>query len=126
MLMKKVFMIFSILALFSSELFAHEHINSVAEYERLTQNGNVIIDFYASWCIPCQQLGYNIEKLNIDTENVKIYKVNVDENPELQAIYSKTEAIPALLFIKDGRVIDKQMGSQTTAELEDEISRYFY
>jgi thioredoxin 1 len=126
MLMKKVFMIFSLLALFGSEMFAQKHINSVAEYERLTQEGNVIIDFYASWCIPCQQLGYNMEKLNIDADDVKIYKINVDENPELQAIYSKTEAIPALLFIKNGRVVDKQMGSQTTAELESQISRYFY
>ena len=122
--MKKLFMMIGLLVAFGGEMVASEHINSAREYNELTKEGNVIIDFYASWCMPCQELGYNIEKLNDD--NVKVYKINVDDNPELQAMYSKTDAIPALLFIKDGRVVKKELGSQTTAELEDEIAQYFY
>jgi len=123
--MKKFIMMMSTAAILATSSFADNYINSIAEYERVTKQGNVIIDFYAPWCLPCKELGYNLKKLKVNKEFVKIYKINVDENPDLQALYAKP-MIPTLIYMKDGKVIDGHIGSKTTAQLENDIANYFY
>lgn len=80
-----------------------------------------VIDFWATWCGPCVALTPTIEALAKEYEGkVNIGKVNVDENPELSIKYGIT-SIPCILFIKDGKVVDKQVGLAPKAALERKI-----
>lgn len=71
-----------------------------------------MIDFWAEWCGPCRAIGPVVEELSKEFEGkVNIGKVNVDHNPQLSMNYGIT-SIPAILFIKNGQVVDKLVGAQ--------------
>jgi thioredoxin 1 len=91
------------------------------EAEVLQTNKLNVVDFWAPWCGPCLALGPTIEALAKEYEGkVNIGKVNTDENSELSIKYGIT-SIPCVLFIKDGKVVDKQVGAVPKAALERKI-----
>ena len=91
------------------------------EMEVLKSNKLSVIDFWAPWCGPCLALGPTVEALAKEYEGkVNIGKVNVDENSNLSVTYGIT-SIPCILFIKDGKVVDKQVGAVPKAALERKI-----
>ena len=81
-----------------------------------------VLDFWAEWCAPCRALSPVIEQLTKEFPNVDIAKVNVDLNPSLSSQFGIT-SIPTLVFIKNGEVVDKQLGAQTKTKLADRISK---
>lgn len=91
------------------------------ESEVIQTNKLSVVDFWAPWCGPCLALGPTIEALATEYEGrVNIGKVNTDENAELSMKYGIT-SIPCILFIKDGKVVDKQVGAVPKAALERKI-----
>jgi len=71
----------------------------------------VMVDFWAEWCGPCKQIGPALEELSAEYEcNVKIVKVNVDENPNAAAAVG-VRSIPALFMFKDGEVVSNKVGA---------------
>ncbi len=83
-----------------------------------------VIDFWAPWCGPCLALGPTIETLAKEYDGkVNIGKVNVDENPQLSINYGIT-SIPAVLFIKNGQVVDKQVGAAPKSAFEKKIQQH--
>ncbi len=80
------------------------------EQEVMKSDKPVLVDFWATWCGPCQMLTPVIEELADEVTNAKICKVNVDEQPELAAQYS-VMSIPTLIVIKDGKVTNKSVGA---------------
>lgn len=83
-----------------------------------------VIDFWAPWCGPCLALGPTIEALAKDYDGkVTVGKVNVDENPQLSINYGIT-SIPAVLFIKNGQVVDKQVGAAPKNVFEKKIQQH--
>jgi len=91
------------------------------EAEVLQTNKLNVVDFRAPWCGPCLALGPTIEALATEYEGkVNIGKVNTDENSDLSVKYGIT-SIPCILFIKDGKVVDKQVGAVPKAALERKI-----
>lgn len=68
--------------------------------------GTVLLDFWADWCGPCMMLSPVVSEIAEELDNVKVGKVNVDEQPELAAAF-RVESIPLLVVVKDG-VIQKQ------------------
>src|SRR3954463_3547215 len=92
--------------------------------EVLSSDKLSVIDFWAEWCGPCRAIGPVIEELSKDyAGKVNVGKVNVDQNPQLSINYGIT-SIPAILFIKDGKVVDKQVGSQPKANFVKKIEAH--
>ncbi|MBC6489926.1 thioredoxin [Flavihumibacter stibioxidans] len=91
----------------------------VLESDKLT-----VIDFWAEWCGPCRAIGPVIEELHKEyTGKVNIGKVNVDNNPQISINYGIT-SIPAILFVKGGKVVDKLVGAQPKANFVKKIEAH--
>ncbi|MDR0894680.1 MAG: thioredoxin [Prevotellaceae bacterium] len=83
-----------------------------SNYEELITEGSpLVIDFWAPWCGPCRMVAPIIEELADEYEGkVRIGKCNVDDNNDVAAAYT-IRNIPTVLFFKDGRLVDKHVGS---------------
>jgi len=79
--------------------------NEISKEDKL-----IVLDFYADWCNPCKTISPIIDELTNQFNDVNIYKVDVDDVTELSEIYG-IRNIPAVLFIKNGNVVDKQIGA---------------
>jgi thioredoxin 1 len=80
-----------------------------------------VVDFWAEWCGPCRMITPIIEELAKDYDGkVTVGKLNVDSNPEVASKYG-VRSIPTILFLKDGEVVDKQVGVTSKKVLADKI-----
>nr|WP_317130587.1 thioredoxin [Chitinophaga japonensis] len=105
----------------NKKTMALEFTDSNFQTEVLSSDKLSVIDFWAEWCGPCRAIGPVIEDLSKDyAGKVNIGKVNVDQNPQLSINYGIT-SIPAILFIKGGQVVDKQVGAAPRSVLEKKI-----
>ncbi len=92
--------------------------------EAALAGGVSVVDFWAEWCGPCRLIGPIIDDLSKEYEGkATIGKVNVDENPEISTKYG-IRSIPTILIIKNGEVVDKQVGVTTKANLEAKIAAH--
>lgn len=83
--------------------------------------GIVLVDFWASWCGPCRMQSAILEQFSADNPNVKIAKVNVDNEPVLAQTF-EVMSIPTLVFYKDGVPVKKVVGVHNADALEEIIS----
>ena len=88
-----------------------KHIETKQELEELISQGDVLLDFFATWCGPCKMLSPVLEELDKEGVSFQIVKVDTDEAPELAMEYH-VQAIPTLLFFSNGQVANKTMGYQ--------------
>ncbi|MBO0475025.1 thioredoxin [Enterococcus sp. DIV0840] len=95
------------------------------EFSTETDSGLVLIDFWATWCGPCRMQSPILEQLSeeYDESEVKIAKMDVDENPETPASFG-IMSIPTLLLKKDGEVVEKAVGVHSKEQLRAMIDKY--
>ncbi len=79
------------------------------EQEVLQSDKPVLVDFWASWCGPCRMIAPTVEEIAQEREDIKVVKINVDEEPELATRY-QIMSIPTLLVIENGEVIKQSLG----------------
>ena len=79
------------------------------EAEVLNSDKPVLLDFWASWCGPCRMIAPIIEEIADERSDIKVGKVNVDEENELAAAF-KVSSIPMLAVVKDSKVVNSSVG----------------
>jgi len=93
--------------------------NEVLSADKLT-----VVDFWAEWCGPCRAIGPVIESLAKEYDGkINVGKVNVDVNPHISMNYGIT-SIPAILFFKNGQVVDKLVGAQPKGNFVKKIESH--
>lgn len=83
------------------------------ELKDLPRNG--LVDFHASWCAPCKMMEPIVDK--IQSEGIKVVRVDVDENPEL-AQYFSVMSVPTFVGMKNGKEASRKIGAVPEAELK--------
>lgn len=89
------------------------------------EKGPVLVDFFAPWCGPCQMQGPIIDSLakELEGQDLKIGKLNVDENPEVAQKYG-IMSIPTLMIFKNGELVETMMGLQNPDSLKQKLDSY--
>lgn len=92
------------------------------EFEEQTKSGVILVDFFAPWCGPCRLQVPILESLakTVDTQTVKIVKVNTDELQKTAQKFNITN-IPTLVLLKDGNVVNRFTGVQQENTLKSAI-----
>ena len=79
--------------------------------EVLQSEKPVLLDFWASWCGPCRMLSPIVDEVAEERSDVKVGKVNVDEQPELASRFGVV-SIPTLVVMKNGKIVDQAIGAR--------------
>jgi thioredoxin 1 len=91
------------------------------ENDVIGSNLPTLVDFWASWCGPCKQIEQILEEISDEKKDViNIYKINIDNNPEVPQKYG-VRGIPTLMFFNDGKLVDTKVGSLSKSSLNEWI-----
>ncbi len=92
-------------------------------FEDSVKEGVSIVDFWAIWCGPCRLMTPVVEDIAKEMPDVKVYKLNVDDYPELTANF-KIMSIPTILIFKDGKEVDQTVGVVSKSVLANKIKNF--
>lgn len=84
--------------------------------EALQSTQPVLLDLWASWCGPCQRVSPIIDEIARERPDIKVGKINVDEQPELTAAF-RVVSIPTLIVMKGGKVVDQSAGARPKEQI---------
>jgi len=94
-----------------------------ANFKDEIAKGAFVVDFWAAWCGPCRMIAPILDELAAERTDVRIGKLNVDENPRTSAAF-RVQGIPLLVFLRDGVEKGRLTGAVPRAQIESAIARY--
>lgn len=92
------------------------------EQEVLKAEQTVLVDFWASWCMPCKMLSPVVDEIADEEDNVKVCKINIDDEPELAQKF-RVMSIPTLAVFRDGQLVDTSVGVKPKGAIVDMIKK---
>ena len=96
--------------------------NFMSEVIETSRNKGVIVQFWAPWCGPCKQLGPILEKIVAEQPDLRLARVNIDDNPEIAA-QLRVQSVPTVYGIADGRPVDAFTGAQPESTVRQFIEK---
>ncbi len=101
-----------------------EHINSSNFEEKVVSStGLVLVDFFATWCMPCKMMGKVLEDIKKSSKDFEIYKVDIDENEDLSKEFA-IMSVPTMILFKDGIEMEKIVGFRSKEDLLEIVEQY--
>lgn len=94
-------------------------------YKELISQGFVLVDFYSETCGPCKVLSKILEEITYELPFVNIVKVNCTFWPKL-GTENEVDAVPTVLFIKDGKILERVVGLMDREEVMEKIGEHYY
>ena len=88
------------------------------EKEVMASTVPVLVDFWATWCGPCRMVGPILDEIAAERSDIKVCKINVDEEPELAARF-QIMTIPSLMVIKNGAIVHQSAGPRPKQQILD-------
>ena len=79
--------------------------------EVLNSDKPVLLDFFASWCGPCRMVAPILDEIAAEREDIKVCKVDIDEQPELASRY-RVMSVPTLMVMKNGQIMEQSIGAK--------------
>ena len=86
------------------------------DQEVLHSDKTVLLDFWATWCGPCRMVAPILEEIAGERPDIKVCKVNVDEQPELASRY-RIMSIPTLMVVKNGEIVNQAVGARPKSQI---------
>lgn len=100
--------------------------NATAEnYNELISKGFTIVDFYSTTCVPCKMFARTVEDLSLEFPFINFVKINISNYPEIGKD-NDIEAVPTVLFVKDGKELDREVGLMEEQEVLEKIKEHYY
>lgn len=84
--------------------------------EVMNSDKPVLIDFWAAWCGPCRMVSPIVDEIAEESEDIKVGKVNIDDEPELASTFN-VMSIPTLIVVKDGKIINTAVGARPKRDI---------
>jgi thioredoxin 1 len=98
----------------------HDVTDATFEGEVLESETPVLVDFWAPWCGPCRMVSPILEEINGEREDLRVVKLNVDDN-QVTAVRYEVLSIPTMILFKDGEIAKKLIGAQPKQRIESEL-----
>ncbi|HKR66697.1 MAG TPA: thioredoxin [Thermoanaerobaculia bacterium] len=94
-----------------------------ANFRNAIASGRYVVDFWAAWCGPCRMIAPILDELAAERDDIRIGKLNVDDNPRTSAAFG-VQGIPLLVFFRDGVETGRVTGAVPRGHIEQAIDRY--
>ena len=98
-----------------------EEINEQEFKQAIESNHLVVVDFFATWCMPCRKMFSILEHVEKQHSDVRFYKVDIDENEGI-AKELKIFSIPTIVAFKNGEIVDTSVGLKSVNEINDFVN----